>query len=212
MSYSFTVASNQYLWCASPANLSSPPLTMSCWFKRPGTGSVAALMSLANESAINDRFFLFLGSSNTLGMQTYTASAVAAGVTTATASTGVWNHAAGVVASTGSRTAYLNGTAGTANTTGISNPTLTATSIAARKNSTVAGYSTIEIADVGIWNVELTSAEITSLSKGMSCQHIRPQSLVFYAPLIRELIDPKGGKTLTNVNSTTVSAHPRIYY
>ena len=40
---------------------------------------------------------------------------------------------------------------------------------------------------------------------------IRPQSLVFYAPLIRNLIDAKGGRTITNNNGATVAVHPRIY-
>jgi hypothetical protein len=67
------------------------------------------------------------------------------------------------------------------------------------------------IAEVGIWNVVLTAAEIASLAKGMTCDKIRPQSLVFYAPLVRDLIDAKGGLTITNNNGATVANHPRIY-
>ena len=67
------------------------------------------------------------------------------------------------------------------------------------------------IAEVGIWNAALTAAEIASLAKGMNCDKIRPQSLVFYAPLVRDLLDQKGGRTITNNNAATVAAHPRIY-
>jgi hypothetical protein len=67
------------------------------------------------------------------------------------------------------------------------------------------------IAEVGIWNAALTAAEIASLAKGMTCDKIRPQSLVFYAPLVRDLIDAKGGLTITNNNGATVANHPRIY-
>jgi hypothetical protein len=45
----------------------------------------------------------------------------------------------------------------------------------------------------------------------MTCDKIRPQSLVFYAPLVRNLVDTKGGLTITNNNSATVADHPRIY-
>lgn len=67
------------------------------------------------------------------------------------------------------------------------------------------------IAEVGIWNAALTAAEIASLAKGMTCDKVRPQNLVFYAPLVRDLIDQKGGLTITNNNGATVANHPRIY-
>jgi hypothetical protein len=66
------------------------------------------------------------------------------------------------------------------------------------------------IAEVGIWNVALTTAEIASLAKGMTPDKIRPQRLVFYAPLVRDLVDAKGGLTITN-NGATVANHPRVY-
>lgn len=66
-------------------------------------------------------------------------------------------------------------------------------------------------AEVGIWNAALTAAEVASLAKGMTCDKIRPQNLVFYAPLVRDLIDAKGGLTITNNNSSTVAEHPRVY-
>jgi hypothetical protein len=57
----------------------------------------------------------------------------------------------------------------------------------------------------------LTAAEIASLAKGMTCDKVRPESLVFYAPLVRDLIDAKGGLTITNNNGATVANHPRVY-
>ena len=67
------------------------------------------------------------------------------------------------------------------------------------------------IAEVGIWSAALTAAEIASLAKGMTCDKVRPQSLVFYAPLVRDLVDAKGGLTITNNNTATVANHPRVY-
>jgi hypothetical protein len=68
-----------------------------------------------------------------------------------------------------------------------------------------------KIAEVGIWNAALTAAEVASLAKGMTCDKVRPQSLVFYAPLVRELIDQKAARAITNNNAATVADHPRIY-
>lgn len=66
-------------------------------------------------------------------------------------------------------------------------------------------------AEAAIWSVALTAAEIASLAKGFSPRRIRPQSLVFYAPLIRNLQDVRRGLALTPVNGPTVVAHPRCY-
>lgn len=68
-----------------------------------------------------------------------------------------------------------------------------------------------QAAEVGIWNAALTDAEIASLAAGMTCDKVRPQSLVFYAPLVRDLSDHKGGLTITNNNGATVANHPRVY-
>jgi hypothetical protein len=67
------------------------------------------------------------------------------------------------------------------------------------------------IAETGVWNVTLTADEIASLAKGVACNLVRPQSLVFYAPLVRNLIDVRGGRAITNNNGATVVNHPRIY-
>ena len=82
--------------------------------------------------------------------------------------------------------------------------------IGARWNNSLLFHSG-SAAEVGIWNVALTADEIASLAKGMTCDKIRPQSLVFYAPLVRDLIDAKGGLTITNNNGATVADHPRVY-
>lgn len=66
------------------------------------------------------------------------------------------------------------------------------------------------IAEVGIWNVALTDDEILGSARGFTPDQIRPQSLQFYAPLVRNLIDVRGGRAITNVNSATVATHPRI--
>ena len=93
----------------------------------------------------------------------------------------------------------------------MGNVSLNRTSIGALLRGSPALYLNGDIAEVGIWNAALTAAEIASLSKGMTCDKIRPQNLVFYAPLVRDLIDAKGGLTITNNNGATVANHPRVY-
>jgi hypothetical protein len=130
-----------------------------------------------------------------------------------TVSANVWNHYAGVFASGSSRTAYTNGVAGAENTTTVAAITPTFTNIGAFYAGTATAIQLMDglIAEVGIWNVALTAAEIASLAKGMACDKVRPQSLVFYAPLARDLIDVRGGLVITNNNTATVANHTRIY-
>jgi hypothetical protein len=71
-------------------------------------------------------------------------------------------------------------------------------------------FNSGSIAEAAVWNAALTDAEVASLAAGFTPDQIRPQSLQFYAPLIRDLADLRLGRTITNVNSATVSTHPRI--
>jgi hypothetical protein len=133
--------------------------------------------------------------------------------TTTSATAGTWNHAAGVYASTTSKTAYLNAVGNTDTATqGASIISAPAVLVGARRANGLLGvYYTGLIAEVGIWDVALTPEEIASLAKGMTCDKVRPQSLVFYAPLVRDLQDVRGGLTITNNNTATVANHPRVY-
>jgi hypothetical protein len=82
-----------------------------------------------------------------------------------------------------------------------------------------ASYGIGRHADPAMWSVALTTAELESLAAGASPNEIRPQSLVFYAPLTN--IGPGGGSgssvntvgppvLLTNT-VTQATTQPRIY-
>lgn len=123
------------------------------------------------------------------------------------------NHVCCTLSGTTS-TIYVNGISVATTNPGGSVPAQTGMDrlgIAALVRGNVLNYSSLNIAEIGVWNVSLTGNEIMSLSRSVSCDLIRPQSLVFYAPLIRDLVDIRGGLTLTNNNGASVADHPRIY-
>lgn len=121
-------------------------------------------------------------------------------------SANTWSSLVGVFATNTSRVCWLNGTNGTANTSTTDSATFDAVLLGS------AGGSGIPIiADAAIWSVALSSDEIASLNKGFKPFRIRPQSLIFYAPLIRNLQDVDRGITLTNNNGVPVANHPRVY-
>lgn len=219
MAYDFVTASSQYLSTAS-APATTVPLTMACWFRTTSSATNQAIMQLhgetsvvasrtnryllaANIAAVNSPFRVFTQSTNGDSDALSDYNGLQANTT---------YHGAGVFSGTSSRTAYLNGVAATADTTLTRVQTVSQMTIGSRFVNNANGlYFTGWIAEVGIWNVALTAAEIASLAAGFACSKVRPQSLVFYAPLVRDLIDARGGLTITNNNTATVANHPRVY-
>jgi hypothetical protein len=68
---------------------------------------------------------------------------------------------------------------------------------------------------VALWDAALTAAECHSLNVGFSPRRIRPQSLMAYGPLVRDLQSVVNRmffmESFTNTGSATVSDHPRAY-
>jgi hypothetical protein len=214
MAYDFASASSQYL--LSLLTISAYPLTLSCWFNAENTTANNALIYLGNSASasrlqltasgavINDpiSFDVIPGAGG---------SPVVAN-TTIGYSPNIWNHACGVATSATLRTVYLNGGSSGTNTTSSTPSTPNRLTIGARLNTGVPGtFLDGSIAEVGIWNAALTADEVASLAQGMTCDKVRPQSLIFYAPLVRDLIDAARGRAITNNNGATVDNHPRVY-
>lgn len=74
-----------------------------------------------------------------------------------------------------------------------------------------ANYLIGMVAQMAMWSVGLTAAEIASLVAGFSPRRVRPQSLVAYYPLVRDTTELVRRIGLTETNSPTVFAHPRSY-
>ena len=201
MAYEFN-GNTQHLSSVSPIN--AVPLTLACWF-RPDVTVQKNLLWLSDSIASNG-WGMYLNNSVLRG---YVASGGASDFATSTTySTATWQHACLACATNSSRTVYLNAGGETTNT--VTRNVVPATITSLRVGWPSSSFDGL-IAEVGVWNAALTAAEISSLAKGMTCDKIRPQNLVFYAPLVRDLIDQKGGLVITNNNGATANNHPRIY-
>ena len=218
MAYQFN-GTTQYLSAASLASFAEP-FTLACWFYPDSLTQFGTLCGVQNLSNGHRALLLAENTGLTVPGQTLlqiTANGgVGANVTARSTTSYVanqWQHACGVFTSTSSRTAYLDGGGSATNTTSYSPTFGTPTvSTGARNNGTSWGlYHDGGVADAAVWNAALTAAEVASLAKGMTCNLVRPQSLVFYAPLIRDLQDVRRGLTITNNNTATVADHPRVY-
>lgn len=216
MAYVFVAASTQYL-NTSTSPVSALPFTLFAHFY-PTRNTVRENIFSPNVNS---------GTDNTLSMLEYDATVVGkpvratyrvalSAVETADSTTAptqnAWNAAMAVFTSSSSRSIYLNGgNSATNSNTATGTPIYDRVSIAALLRATAALYFDGRVAETAIWSVALNTSEMASLAKGFKPSRIRPQSLVFYAPLVRNLQDIKAGRAITNNNTATVGNHPRVY-
>ena len=223
MAYSFTAASSQYASIGDTAALDiTSAITLCAWVKSSGAyGTLGKGIITKYQTTTSQRSYaLVLNSSGNAQIQV---SIDGVGARTEWGSTVVgtnWRHIAASYNTSGQVVAiYVDGLAESRSNNGGTFPTAIFSGTAPLWLGLVATTSTSpnnfyfdgSIAEAAIYNAALTAAEIASLAKGMTCDKIRPQNLVFYAPLIRDLNDQKGGLVITNNNAATVAAHPRVH-
>ena len=125
-----------------------------------------------------------------------------------------WHHAAAVFASTTSRTIYLDGVAGTTDTTSIAAATPGETGIGFYNPSTGnAQFMSGLIGEAAVWSASLDQGEITALAAGMSPRMVRPGALAAYWPLLGVFspeIDVRASQGLT-LTGTVLGAHNRVF-
>jgi hypothetical protein len=218
MAYSFD-GTSQYL-SVTTAPASSLPLTLACWFRVPQAQSTVTrvLINLGHsqDAAGSGTGFLRINiPPNGTSVSAVTTRTGILATSTVSASgvvqANTWIHVAAVFLSSTSRTIYATGSAAVTNTASVISPTVNNLAISAALSTSAAGYTAGDIAEVGVWQAALDSSEVRSLSQTVSPSLVRPQSLAFYAPLIRDLVDLRGGLAITNNNGATVADHPRVY-
>lgn len=209
MAYNLTVGSSDYI-----ERLSTPvalePLSMACWFNKDEVTTTQVLLTVGDSGGTSRWQLQASGATagDPLGAFSVTSSGTSAGASTNGILAGTWHHGAAVFATTASRTVYLDGTAvGNSSiraVTGANNIGIGMGYLAAARTGFFGG----KIAEVALWNIALVADDVTQLRKGFSPRLVRPEGLVFYAPLIRDLVDLRGAPL--TASGTTVADHPRI--
>lgn len=217
MAYQFTAASSQYLSAPDTASLDiTGAITLAAWVKSSGSYGTRGIVSKFETATNNRSYALYINASGQL-VTAFSPSGTSANVRTDTGSTILgtnWRHVAVTFVASTSVALYVNGATESTSNNGVTIPSALFNGTAPLWIGAVATTSPLWdglIAEAAIYSAALTAAEIASLAKGMTCDKIRPQSLVFYAPLVRNLQDAKGGLTITNNGGATVATHPRVY-
>jgi hypothetical protein len=188
------------------------PFTINMWvYPLTLIGGVNIIAAFHNSS--DDQVFRFaLNSTSTRALFSAFDTTVANASSTTSYNASAWNMITGVGTSSTSRTIYLNNGGSATNTTAKTPTSPTRWLLGGTWSSGVPapvleGY----MAEVAIWNVALSTDEISSLYTGVKAQFIRPANLKMYAPLIRDIVDIRETTTsITNVD-TTVQNHVRRY-
>ena len=205
MAYNFNGTNQDLSTGSSP--VPTRPFTMSGWFY---TGVAADMCIISNQQTSSQTdYVLRTNTSNKLVAVTFSGG-VSNLIGVTNYSLNSWQHGCAVF-NTNERVLFLNGAQDATDSLSTGGTTSNSIVIASRQNFGKIQFFSGRIAEVGIWNAALNAAEVASLAKGMTCDKVRPQSLVFYAPLVRDLQDVRGGLTITNNNSATVVTHPRVY-
>lgn len=214
MAYEFDGV-NDWIGNTITCPVSSGPCSAACWFW-PNAANRHMINLSSTSGETNFRFSV--DTSNFLQFNALVSGSGITVNTSGTVSRNGWNFGGFRVVSATERKIYLssypNYILETASSTTSRNPTgLTRLHIGSRRNNSATdNYFDGKIAEVAIWNTALADSDFTSLSEGVACNFIKPQNLVFYAPLIREIVDLSVAKlALTNNGGATVASHPRIY-
>lgn len=228
MAYAFNAASNQYI-SATSSPLGTAQLsdhTIGFWVRAASAASGTLVsMSRSTETASENNPAILVQVNSTYLRYFLRANSAAGGVgwmnllgnSGHTAFDNTWKHCACRLAdasTVSTASSYVGGALNQTSTAGAPTPTTTGLDrlgLAAAVRGNVSSYSTATMCEVGIWSAALTAEEIAALARGVTCEHIRPQSLVFYAPLIRDAVDLARGVHLSNNNGATVADHPRVY-
>jgi len=205
-----------FLQNTTGAPVTAMPLSMSCLFY-PNNAQSSYLIDIDDTGDTENGFVLWINaSSHVLARQSSGGSGFTEAETSATYSTSTWQHAGAVFTSTTSRTAYLNGANAVNDTTSLVAPSGVNRITVGRVPTSGFGNMFGGIAEVAIWNVALTAAEMLVLNpaSGMfvSPLAVRPSGLVFYSRLMGQAspeIDRMRGLNLT-VNSGVRFDHPGL--
>lgn len=207
---------SNYLEAADPVR-GVTPITIAAWFNAANATTLMPIAAVGRNGAGNASFRLSARGDtggDPVQLITINASTSALANSTGGFTANTWHHACGVSSGPSHRVAYLDGVAGTPNATTITDPVdANLFNIATTKNTgTPLAHFTGSIAEVAVWSIDLNADEVAALAKGVPPILVRPQSLVFWAPLVREAIELRQGFTLTATGgASTVTTHPRIY-
>lgn len=207
-----------YMEAATPP-ITGVPFSISAWVYPADVLNTVTVVGIGDASGDLEEYVLQLGGA-TGGDPIQ--SIARAGGTASTASTtagytaNTWYHIAATFISTSSRAVYLSGTNKGTSVTTRNVGTPTKMRVGRRPQLTPTEYMGGRVAEVAVWNIDLSDGNVASLAAGADPHSILGGNLVFYAPLLGIYSPEKdytiGARHLTLFNSPTAAEHPTLSY
>lgn len=184
MARAFTAASSQYLHVLS-SPVSTHPLTVAAWFNPANVTSAFGLVMVCTTGTTAHR--VELRAVGTAGGDPIRLVVAAAGaeafLTTSTGYTAnTWHHACAVLVNATDRSVFLDG-GGKGTSSDLRNISGMNRVEVGRRHSSTSEYMEGRIAEVAIWNVALSDAEVLLLAQRHHPLRMQPGALVGYWPL-----------------------------
>ena len=209
----FDDAATEYALVEDNLGITGYPYTLACWFNTDDDTISQGLMWVGDKDsgveygeiqaagAVGDA----VSAANRSTSDGFDAAYSSTGFTA-----GAWHHACGVFTNSTSRAAFIDGgSKGTNASENAPDAVYDRFGIGARLDATASNWLSGHIAEAAVWNMALSDDDVAQLGAGYSPLFVRPESLVAYWPLVRDLVDRLGTVELTP-NGTTVSAHVPI--
>jgi len=175
------------------AVLTAVPLTISGWVRPASLGTTQVVIVLSEYNSSSNYFGIVIHTDGRPYAQTKDGGGGAFAITASAAlSVGVWSLITAVFASTTSRSIYIEGGSKVTNTDSATPTSIDRTLFGGRYNAGAGGAPefviTGDAAEVGIWNVALSDAQVASLyvsaGVGIYPSAVQPSALQAYWKLL----------------------------
>lgn len=214
MAIAYSGTGQYHLTSSTP--VTAAPLTLACWFAVEIGTDIHILMSICDSASTNEHFAMDangVAGGNPLRNLCEAAGLQSVVQTTTGYTSTQWHHGCARFTSSTDRDVFIDGgSQSTTSTTTRVPSSVDRIALGVLGNSSPTDLLTGRLAEVAIWDVALNTDEVAKLAKAYCPLLVRPDRLVFYAPLVREVQDVIGGLTLTATGTPTVANHPRIIY
>ena len=213
MALSFDGTDDFLSYAAAP--VTAVPLSMAGWCYKTDAGASGTLLSIGNSLTVAQFALRYNNVEDAVAISESVLGGFDIAVSSGAGVNNAWVHCAAVFRTSTSRDAYRDG-ANKGSNTGDNTPLAINQSIIGRQaNSDADTFFPGYLADVALWNIDLSDTDVAALAKGVSPLHIRPDYLIAYWPLSGRHspeIDRVGGFQMTyNSVPVFVSNHPRLH-
>ncbi len=208
-------ASNYLLYAG--VIVSAVPFTVAAWARTSVTGVTQQIFCIDKIGDTTQRFSMTCDSGAKVEALATDTGTPSAAITTNNFTANTWFHACGVWASATDRRAFLDGGSKGTQSTSVTPAALDRTTIGflIGGSSPWGNGGTGDLAEVAIYNIALSDADVASLAVGVSPLLIHPEALVAYWPILGAYSPENNLKSNTTTmaiqGTLTQSAHTRVF-